>query len=205
MRDLDKALLDISAIKAQLAAGTAFRGYGPGVLALSGGLAFMTAAVQSAWLDDPTTQPISYFAGWIATALLSAALIGVEMVARTRRHHEGLADGMLFNAVEQFLPAGAVGALLLFTLWRFAPDTLWMMPGFWQILVGLGIFASVRTMPRSFALGGAWYVAAGFVVLAVSAGPQELSPWAMGLPFGLGQLLLAAIVHFASGEDDEEG
>ena len=204
MRDLDKALLEINAIKAQLAAGTAFRGYGPGVLALSGGLALMTAAAQSAWLDHPTAQPISYFGGWIATALLSAALIGLEMVARTRRHHGGLADEMLFNAVEQFLPAGAVGALLLITLGRFAPDTLWMMPGLWQILVGIGIFASLRTLPRSFAFGAAWYVAAGFVVLAISAGTQELSPWAMGLPFGLGQLLLAGIVHFASGGDDEE-
>ena len=204
MRDLDKALLEISAIKAQLAAGTAFRGYGPGVLALSGLLAFMTAAAQSAWLENPDIQPVSYFGGWIATALLSAALVGLEMVARTRRHHGGLADEMLLNAVEQFVPAAAVGALLLFTLGRFAPDTLWMLPGLWSILVGIGIFASVRTLPRSFALGGAWYVAAGFVVLAIAAGSQELSPWLMGVPFGVGQLLLAAIVRFASGESDEE-
>lgn len=204
MRDIEKALLDISAIKAQLAAGTAFRGYGPGVLALSGVLAFMTAGAQSAWLEHPDAHPVSFFAGWIATALLSAALVGLEMVARTRRHHGGLADEMLLNAVEQFVPAAAVGALLLFTLGRFAPDTLWMLPGLWQILVGIGIFASVRTLPRSFIFGGAWYVAAGFVVLAIAADSQQLSPWLMGVPFGLGQLLLAAIVRFAPGETDEE-
>ena len=33
MRDLDKALADIIAIRSQLAAGTAFRGYGPAAIA----------------------------------------------------------------------------------------------------------------------------------------------------------------------------
>jgi hypothetical protein len=31
-----------------------------------------------------------------------------------------------------------------------------------------------------------------------------LSPWTMGLPFVIGQLLMAAILHFASGETDVE-
>ena len=33
MRDLDKALADIFAIRSQIAAGTAFRGYGPAAIA----------------------------------------------------------------------------------------------------------------------------------------------------------------------------
>jgi hypothetical protein len=31
-----------------------------------------------------------------------------------------------------------------------------------------------------------------------------MSPWTMGLPFVIGQLLLAALLHFASGEADDE-
>jgi hypothetical protein len=31
-----------------------------------------------------------------------------------------------------------------------------------------------------------------------------LSPWTMGLPFVFGQLLMAAILYVASGEDDVE-
>jgi hypothetical protein len=38
VRDLDKALADISTIRSQIAAGTAFRGYGPAALAATGGL-----------------------------------------------------------------------------------------------------------------------------------------------------------------------
>ena len=53
MSDLDKALADIFAIRSQIAAGTAFRGYGPAAVAATGGLALLTAILQFLWLDDP--------------------------------------------------------------------------------------------------------------------------------------------------------
>ena len=204
MRDLDKALADIFAIRSQIAAGTAFRGYGPAAISATGGLALMTAVAQFLWLDDPSGQPVIFFAGWAATALVSAAIIGVEMRARSRRHHCGLADAMVHQAVEQFLPAGAAGALLAVMQWRFAPETLWMLPGLWQLLVSLGISASARSLPRSVMLGAAWYFVAGFVTLMLTSENHALSPWTMGLPFVGGQFLMAAILHFASGELDGE-
>lgn len=204
MRDLDKALADIFAIRSQIAAGTAFRGYGPATVAATGGVALLTAILQFLWLDDPTDRPIAFFAGWVAAALLSAALIWIEMQARSRRHHSGLADAMIRQAVEQFLPAGVASVLLASLLWKFAPETLWMLPGLWQVLVSLGVFASVRSLPRSIALGGAWYFVAGFAVLLHASQIHALSPWTMGLPFVVGQLLMAALLYFASGESDAE-
>jgi hypothetical protein len=204
MRDLDKALADIFAIRSQIAAGTAFRGYGPAAIAATSGLALMTAVAQFFWLDDPSGQPAIFFAGWTATAVVSAGIIWVEMQARSRRHHSGLADAMIHQAVEQFLPAGMAGALLAVVLGSFAPDTLWMIPGLWQLLVSLGIFASARSLPRSVGIAGAWYFVAGFATLMLASENHALSPWAMGLPFAVGQLLLAAILHFASGDLDAE-
>jgi hypothetical protein len=204
MRDLDKALADILAIRSQLAAGTAFRGYGPATIAGTGGIALLTALLQSLWLPDPAAEPLTFLASWAIAAALSAILIWTEMRARSHRHHSGLADAMIYQAVEQFLPAGAAGVLLAFMLWKFAPDTLWMLPGMWQILVSLGIFASVRSLPRTVAFAGAWYFVAGFVVLLLASQSHALSPWTMGLPFAIGQLLLAALLHFASGGDDAE-
>jgi hypothetical protein len=204
MRDLDKALADILAIRSQLAAGTAFRGYGPATVAATSGIALLTAILQFLWLKDPTGQPIVFFGGWVAAALLSGALIWIEMLARTRRHHSGLADAMLQQAIEQFLPAGIAGLLLAIMLWKFAPETLWMLPGLWQVLVSLGVFASVRTLPRSIAFGGAWYFLSGFTVLLLASQNHLLSPWTMGLPFAAGQLLMAALLYFASGENDAE-
>jgi hypothetical protein len=204
MQDLDKALADIFAIRSQIAAGTAFRGYGPAAVAATSGVALITTLLQSLWLDDPTRHPLAFFSGWAAAALVSGTMIWIEMQARSRRHHSGLADAMVRQAVEQFLPAGVAGVLVAAMLWKFAPETLWMLPGLWQVFVSLGIFASVRSLPRSVVLAAAWYFLAGFTTLLLASESHALSPWAMGLPFVIGQSLMAALLHFASGETDVE-
>ena len=204
MRDLDKALADIFAIRSQIAAGTAFRGYGPAAVAATSGVALITTILQFLWLDDPTGHPVAFFSGWVAAALVSGAMIWIEMQARSRRHHSGLADAMIHQAIEQFLPAGVAGVLLAVMLWKFAAETLWMLPGLWQVLVSLGVFASVRSLPRTVAFAGAWYFVAGFTSLLLASQSHTLSPWIMGLPFVIGQLLMAALLHFASGETDVE-
>ena len=144
MRDPDKALADIIAIRSQLAAGTAFRGYGPATMAATAVVALATAAIQQVVLRDSAADPLLFLLGWAAAACISLSMIWVEMRARSRRHHSGLADAMIHQAVEQFLPAGIAGVLLAVLLWKFAPEALWMLPGLWQILTSLGVFASVR-------------------------------------------------------------
>jgi hypothetical protein len=126
------------------------------------------------------------------------------MRARSRRHHSGLADAMIHQAVEQFLPAGVAGVLLAVVMWKFASETLWLLPGLWQILVSLGIFASVRSLPRTVALAGAWYFISGFAVVVLASRTHTLSPWTMGLPFVIGQSVMAGILYFASGDHDVE-
>jgi hypothetical protein len=201
--DLHKALSDIGSIRLQLAAGTMFRGFGPAVMAVTGVLALAAAAMQSLLLDV-AGGPLAFIALWGAVAVFSAGLIGIEMVARTRRHHGGLADAMLFHAVEHFLAVGVAGAVVCAVLLRFAPDTAWVLPGLWEILVAVGLFAALRFLPRSIALAGGWYFVAGATVLIVSSLSRTLSPWAMGLPFGLGQLLVAGLLHVALGTEDGE-
>jgi hypothetical protein len=204
VRDLDKALADTMAIRSQIAAGTAFRGYGPAAVAATGAVALATAILQFLLLDNPTRNPLPFFLGWAVAAGLSGAMILIEMRARSRRHHSGLADAMIHQAIEQFLPAAVAGVLLAAVLWKFAPETLWMLPGLWQLLVSLGVFASIRSLPRTVAFAGAWYFVAGFSVLLLASSTHTLSPWTMGLPFAIGQSLMAMILYFASGENDAE-
>jgi hypothetical protein len=195
MNDLDRALADIQAIRSQLARGLEFRGYGPVTFAITGLLALLAAVLQGVWLDDPATDIAAYLGLWVATAALSAALVGYETLTRSRRVHSVLAEETIVSAIEQFLPATVAGALLAATLLRFAPETAWMLPGLWQIIFGLGIFASSRFLPRPIYLVGAWYVAAGLACLAFARGDAAFSPWAMGVPFAAGQWLVAAILH----------
>jgi hypothetical protein len=204
MTDLDRALADIVAIRSQLVRGTAFSGYGPAAFAGTAGLALATATAQSLLLDDPNAQPLVFFGAWIATAVVAIGLIGAEMRARASRHTGSVADAMIHDAVEQFVPAGAAGALLALVLARVAPESLWLLPGLWQVLVSLGIFAGVRVMPRGVAIVGGWYLVAGLAVLVVTGDDHSLSPWAMGVPFAIGQGLMALVVRAASEADDAE-
>lgn len=204
MQDLQKALADISAIRGQMARGTTFRGFGPAALATTGCLALLGAAAQSSWLDDPTREIAAYLALWITIAAMSVAIVGIEAVRRSRRAHSGLADDMLRAAVEDFLPAAVGGILLTAVLVRFAPSSLWMLPGLWQILFSLGVFASCRSLPRPMIATAVWYLVAGLACLALASETQSLSPWAMGLPFGLGQFLAAYLLRTSFGGGDGE-
>jgi hypothetical protein len=204
MEELDRALADITAIRSQLARGTEFRGYGPMTVAATAFVAAGAAGVQALWLPDPAASPAKYVAVWVAAAAISIVLIGIEMVARSRRIHSGLADEMIHAATEQFVPAGVAGALLTFVLYRFAPQSLWMLPGLWQIVFSLGIFASCRSLPRPMFAAGVWYLGAGLASLAWASGAHAYSPWAMALPYGIGQLFIAAILYWSVGECDVE-
>ncbi len=204
MQDLNKALADIADIRLQLAAGTMFRGFGPAVIATTGGIALALTLIQVAWPVYLVTEPMTFITTWVVVAVACAALIGMEMYARSRRHHSGLADAMLFNAVENFLPMGFAGAALAIVILSYAPDTTWMLPGLWQLLVSLGLFAAVRFLPRAIAVAAAWYFISGIAVLIIASQERSLSPWLMGIPFTVGQLLLAAILHVAYGDEHVE-
>jgi hypothetical protein len=205
MQDLDKALADITAIRSQMARGAEFRGYGPATVAVTGALAIVAAVLQAVWLPTPVADPFPYAMLWGATAVVCFTLIGIEMVARTRRIHSGLADEMIQVATEQFIPAGVAGLLLTVVLFEYAPQSLWMLPGLWQIVFSLGLFASCRLLPRGMFAAAVWYLAAGLACLAFANGAHALSPYAMAIPYGLGQLLIALVLYRGNGAVHDEG
>ena len=203
MNDLNRALGDISSIRSQVARSTEFRGYGPATLAATGGIAILAATAQTLWLPDPANRIAAYLAIWISTAVVSAGLIGVQMVTRTHRMHSGMADEMIRMAVEQFLPAAVAGALMTLVLASSVPSALWMLPGLWQVIFSLGVFSSCRFLPRPMAAAGVWYVLTGMACIMLANG-RALSPWAMGIPYGAGQLLVAGILFFTARKGSDE-
>jgi hypothetical protein len=142
---------------------------------------------------------------WIDTAIVSVAIVGLEAVRRSRRVHSGLADDMIQAAAEQFLPAAVAGALLTFVIVRSAPESLWMLPGLWQVVFSLGVFASCRSLPRPMIAVAVWYLVTGLACLALAKGAGAFSPWAMGVPFGVGQVLAALLLQRHDGGHDGEG
>lgn len=203
MNELNRALGEISSIRRQVARSTEFRGYGPATLAATGLFALAAAGVQALWLPTPAQHIEKYLTLWIATAVLSAVLTGVQMTTRSRRMHSGMSDEMIRMAVEQFLPAVGAGLLLTFVLRGAAPGAAWMIPGLWQVIFSLGVFSSCRFLPRPIFAAGAWYLLTGLCCLGLGDG-RAFSPWAMAIPFGAGQFLVAAILFFSAKESGDE-
>jgi hypothetical protein len=203
MKELQQALSEIRSIRHLVAHGTKFRGYGPASIAASGVLALLVAAAQAQWLTKHASQISVWFAVWAGTAAVSVLLSGFETFVRARRVHVGFAREMIQAAVEQFLPALVVGFLLSVVILRVAPQEFWMLPGLWQLIFSLGVFASCRFLPRQMFAVGVWYLAAGLFCLAAAGAARTLSPWLMGIPFGVGQLLVAAVLQFGYGENLE--
>jgi hypothetical protein len=203
MQDLDKALGEIRSIRRQMARSTEFRGYGPATLTGTAVIAMLAAKTQAMLLPDAASHMRGYLTIWLLTAMVSAALAGTQMYTRSRRMHSGMSDEMMLMAVEQFLPSLGASLLITLVLLRSAPSVLWMLPGIWQVIFSLGVFSSCRFLPRPMLAAGVWYLLTGLVCLALGDS-RALSPWAMGIPYGAGQLLVAGILLFAAQDGGDE-
>jgi hypothetical protein len=99
------------------------------------------------------------------------------------------------------LPFVAAGAMLTFVIVRASPDTIWILPGLWQMLIALTGFSAVGTLPRTIVWPAVWYFLCALVTMALAAGAGAPSGWMMGIPFGVGQLLTAYILQRAGAAD----
>ncbi|HVT98880.1 MAG TPA: hypothetical protein VHE33_15350 [Acidobacteriaceae bacterium] len=204
MNDLHKALGEISSIRRQVARATEFRGYGPATLATTGALAAIAAGLQSWAVPDAAHHLGGYLAIWILTAVVASSLAGVEVYRRTQRVHSRMSDEMIRMAVEQFMPSFAAGLLITIVVLRAVPGVAWMIPGLWQIIFSLGIFASCRFLPRPIVAAGVWYLLTGLILVSFGDA-RAFSPLAMGIPFSVGQWLVAGILWWSTKKGEHEG
>lgn len=193
MNDVEAALNDIARIREQLAASTRFQGFAPPIVAVTGGMALVLAAWQSA------AGEYSLFA-WVVLAVVSAMLIGTEAIVRARKLHRAMADRLLSTTLQRFMPTAMAGAILGLVILTKAPEFAIFLPGIWQLLMGIGIFAVQGNLPRGIVLAAAFYFVCGTVCLAVANDAAVSMPWLMGLPFGIGQVLVAILLHLGSRE-----
>ncbi len=194
--ELREALSQIAEIRARAAAAERFRGYRAVPVGSSGVLAILAAAAQPVLVPDPAADLVGYLALWLATAAIGAMAAGSGLLVRQWSARHPLSRELTRLAVGQFAPCLAAGALVTLVLARHAPEVAWLLPGLWQVIFSLGVFASCRLLPRATAGVAVFYLLAGAVNLALAHGPAAFSPWAMGLPFGVGQLATAAVLYW---------
>lgn len=193
--ELQEALTQITEIRLQMARTEVFRGYRAVPAAFSGALALTAAAIQALVITEPLQHRGAYLSLWIGSAALSGASAVMEMLIRARYARSPFTRELTAMAMEQFFPCLAVGGLVTVVIVQAAPASVWMLPGLWQVIYSLGIFATCRLLPRSMSAVAVFYALSGLATLILAQGDRALSPLAMGVPFGVGQLLAAAVLY----------
>jgi hypothetical protein len=201
--ELRDAIEQISRIHTQLAATERLRSLRAVPVALSGVFAIVAALLQPSLVGDPLARPDLYLLLWCSAALTSGIVAGAVVLRRVLRTPGALSVANARLAAMQFLPCLLVGMVITWFVAARLPQQLWLLPGLWQLLFGLGNLAAHRLLPLPGVFVGLAYVATGTACLWFER--LALDPWAMGLPFAAGQLALAGILwwHHERTEQDE--
>ncbi|MGA2232398.1 MAG: hypothetical protein ABSH22_16005 [Tepidisphaeraceae bacterium] len=202
--ELHEALTQIGDIRRQMRRTRRFLGYGAATTLCTGVGAVAAAMWQARYLPDPSADPSLFVNLWIAVATASFIFVGTELAIRYRRSESSLQRELTILAVEQFLPSVAVGGLVTVVICQYARQSIWMLPGLWQVFFGSGLFASRRLLPSPIMFVGIFYVAAGLINLAASHNGASFSPWSMAVPFGIGQAATALVLSRKAAPDDAE-
>ena len=194
--ELREALSQISEIRQQMARSEIFQGYRSVPVAITGGLGIVAACLQPVFIPSPVQQIDRYLALWIGLAVIGLTLAGIQLIRRAQLAGPGVSRELTRLAVEQFLPCILVGGLVTLCLYIGPREAMWALPGLWSLFFALGIFSSYRLLPPQVFWAGLYYLLCGCCCLILGHGEQAFAPWQMGVSFGGGQLLSAAILYW---------
>lgn len=188
--DLAEALDRIETIHTHLARGEQYRGYHPAALALSGVVGLIAGLAQ------PDLDPIAFVRYWVVVGLSCAVLAGSATVYRYVTREDSLARRGTRIILRQFLPCLLAGVVLTVALSRemWLEHAIRLLPGLWALVYGLGVVSSLPYLPRLANLVAAWYLVIATVLLLGT--DEALAGPGIGVTFGVGQLLAAAVLFF---------
>ena len=195
MNDIERALSDISDIRSQLAASTRFRGYAPEAVAMIGLVSLAVMLAQLAWPGTLAATNVEQVVIWAAVLVTSGATVAAEAISRSQRQHGGMAGAMMRGALRTQLRICAIGVVVPIIIHLHAPEALWIVPGLWQMLIGVVAFASYTTLPRTIIWPAVWFLVSGAAVMWLAGQDGQLTPLITGGPFVAGHLAIAWILY----------
>ena len=140
-----------------------FRGYRSNTTLFSAAVAIGTAVLQAVLVPDPQHHVMAYLLLWCGAAIVCLTVVGAGIVVGYLRTDSPVERELTLVAVQQFIPCLVVGGLLTYIFARVDWASLWLMPGLWTILFGMGILASRQLLPREIKWIGAFYLMAGLI------------------------------------------
>lgn len=195
MKEIDLALADISNIRAHLASSTCFLGIAPEYHIFTGIFVFCAALLQDRFFN---LDSIAYVWVWTGVMTVIGVIGAQKAVVRARKIHGVMARELIFGLVQKGMPFLVAGTVITFVICAYAVENVWMLPGIWQLFVALLAFSILSNLPRGLIVATVWYFIAGVCVLWIGAKTQALSPWMMGIPLTIGQILVGIMLNLSN-------
>jgi hypothetical protein len=198
--EIREAMERLDTIHEHLVRSEEYRGFKAAGVAVTGFVGLVAAAVQPLFGGGAEF----FVVYWVAIAVISAVVSVSPALHAYWRLEDEFTRRRTRRVLWQFLPCVLAGAAITAFVSRAHPDVVPCLPGIWALVFGLGLVAERPYLPA--AIGGVafFYLAAGAILLAVSATAIEPSGWAVGGVFGPGQLASAVILARGGQETRDE-
>jgi hypothetical protein len=194
--ELREALDSIATIRRRMDDAERFRGYRSVPVAASALLAIVAGWLQPVFVSRPEQSLSSYVLLLSAVAAISLAMSAFAMLLHDHVNHGTWLRPHSWLTISQFGPCLIGAAVVTSVVIHYAPEAAWILPGLWQLFYCQGVFAACRQLPRPAYAVAVFYLLSGIATLLLAQRDQAFAPWAMAIPFGVGQFLSAVILYF---------
>jgi hypothetical protein len=210
MRDVSRALEDLAEIHASIAAREVYRGWRSIPVAASGLIGLVCGLTLPGTLPAGLggATPAWQFVGvWLAIAMVALGTGCAEIAWRYARTASTFERRRTNVVMRQFLPSLVAGVVIAVALVRTDPASVVLVPGVWALAFALGVFSARPCLPAVSVVVAAYYGAAGLLLLsrATAWAGDVPPPWSVGVIFGVGQLLAAAVIYVALERAPKDG
>lgn len=192
---IDEALQQLDSITAIAERTATYRGFQCFPIAVTGILGIFAATIQPWWQARSGNQSAAFVGLWVTVAMIAIIVVAADMLLRYSRDPTVRTRRLTITVLKCLAPSIFVGGGLTIVISQTLPEAAWMLPGLWSLLLGLGIYASSPHLPKELLQVGIWYIGCGFACLILARDANALSAWSMAIPFGVGQLLTAWLIH----------
>ncbi len=188
---LDDAISDLACIHRHLSNGSVFHGYRALTVALSGAVGLVAAVLQP--IVVPQGDSVQFVWYWCITATLLFAVFAIELGLKAWLHGPGLEREKILQAAELLAPSFLVAGLVTLCI-ASRSDVGPLLPGLWAMFYAIGLLNSLKILPNAIKWCAAYFTICGAISLLTSE-RYPFAAWQMGLNFGFGQLINAAVLY----------
>lgn len=191
--EVSRALADLEEVRSRLVSVQRFRGLSGGAALASGTAAIAIGIYQFFALPHPESaiEASRFVTMWIACLVFALAINYGAILLWVARNWTLRARCELQTVGMTIAPAIAAGGVLTAALLNRHLDGL--LPGVWCVCYSIGLIASRAMVPRGVLAVAALFGAAGSALL-FAQDVSALRWWVMPATFGIGQLLIGAMI-----------